>query len=102
MAIDPVQQKQLEGSWMAMKSRDIPVEVAYGWGRRFRSAPVAMGLAAPPVGMLFGAAPTVMSKSAGPMRKSSRSLSAGKWFSLLMFYYNFCVFVIDDFQFYLT
>jgi hypothetical protein len=30
--VDPKEQKELKDSWMVMKSRDIPVQVAHGWG----------------------------------------------------------------------
>lgn len=59
VAVDPKEQKDLKESWMMMKSRDIPVQVAHGWGgasrigvsflngngasRRRRGAPVALG-----------------------------------------------------------
>ncbi|XP_046436817.1 von Willebrand factor A domain-containing protein 5A-like [Daphnia pulex] len=32
VAVDPKEQKELKDSWMVMKSRDIPVQVAHGWG----------------------------------------------------------------------
>ena len=32
VAVDPKEQKELKESWMVMKSRDIPVQVAHGWG----------------------------------------------------------------------
>jgi hypothetical protein len=44
VAVDPKEQKELKESWMMMKSRDIPVQVAHGWGgaasRMRRGAPV--------------------------------------------------------------
>ena len=32
VAVDPKVQKELKESWMMMKSRDVPVHFAYGWG----------------------------------------------------------------------
>ncbi|EFX83005.1 hypothetical protein DAPPUDRAFT_302138 [Daphnia pulex] len=32
VAIDPKEQKELKESWMMMKSRDVPVQFAHGWG----------------------------------------------------------------------
>ena len=54
VAVDPKEQKELKESWMVMKSRDIPVQVAHGWGgggsRMRRCAPMnvqMMSLSAP-------------------------------------------------------
>ena len=35
VAVDPKANKVLEESWMMMKSRDVPVQVAHGWHRGF-------------------------------------------------------------------
>jgi hypothetical protein len=32
VAVDPKEQKELKESWMMMKSRDVPVQLAHGWG----------------------------------------------------------------------
>lgn len=50
MAVDPKVQKELKESWMMMKSRDVPLHLAHGWGGGFGLQ--AMGLrCAPPVAM---------------------------------------------------
>lgn len=48
MAVDPKEQKELKESWMTMKSRDIPLEIARGWGGGgFGFMPMAVGYCAP-------------------------------------------------------
>ncbi|KAI9555319.1 hypothetical protein GHT06_017833 [Daphnia sinensis] len=32
VAVDPKEQKELKESWMMMKSRDVPIQIAHGWG----------------------------------------------------------------------
>ena len=46
VAVDPKEQSSLKESWMMMKSRDVPVQVAHGWGGG--GFPYALGMAAPP------------------------------------------------------
>lgn len=37
VAVDPKEQKELKESWMMMKSRDVPVQIAHGWGGHVRN-----------------------------------------------------------------
>jgi hypothetical protein len=94
VAVDPKANKQLEESWMMMKSRDIPVQVAHGWHGGFAAPRMMMRCAAPPIAYsmampmsnmvpiaLGGAGPQPfasmerVSRSVAPMAKSmNRSL----------------------------
>ena len=49
VAVDPKANKPLEGSWMMMKSRDIPVQVAHGWHGGFGAPRMMMRCVAPPI-----------------------------------------------------
>jgi len=46
VAVDPKANKPLEGSWMMMKSRDIPVQFAHGWHGGFGAPRMMMSCAA--------------------------------------------------------
>ncbi|XP_046436816.1 von Willebrand factor A domain-containing protein 5A-like [Daphnia pulex] len=78
VAVDPKEQKDLKESWMMMKSRDIPVQVAHGWGggsRMRRGAPVPMCMDDPVENSCtsFGAPPPMampMMSNRAPMMKS--------------------------------
>jgi hypothetical protein len=78
VAVDPKEQKDLKESWMMMKSRDIPVQVAHGWGggsRMRRGAPVPMCMDDPVENSCtsFGAPPPMampMTSNRAPMMKS--------------------------------
>lgn len=88
VAVDPKANKQLEESWMMMKSRDIPVQVAHGWHGGFAAprmmmrSPIAQSMAMPMSNMvpiaLGGAGPQPfasmerVSRSVAPMAKSMK------------------------------
>lgn len=70
VAVDPKEQKDLKESWMMMKSRDIPVQVAHGWGgasRMRRGAPLQL-VSQSNSCMSFGPPPPMM-----PMPMSNRA-----------------------------
>nr|CAH0110060.1 unnamed protein product [Daphnia galeata] len=53
VAVDPKEQKELKESWMMMKSRDVPVELAHGWGGGYGGCPPMLGRSfGAPVAML--------------------------------------------------
>ena len=72
VAIDPKEQKELKESWMVMKSRDIPVQVAHGWGgggsRMRRCTPIGIPIGIP------ASAPRMMKKASVPMPLFAESL----------------------------
>ena len=53
VAVDPKEQKELKESWMMMKSRDVPVELAHGWGGGFGGCPPMGGSFGAPMAMAF-------------------------------------------------
>ena len=61
VAVDPKEQKELKESWMMMKSRDVPVQVAHGWGG------MAMCNSAAPQMLYGGGMPMARSKRSAPM-----------------------------------
>lgn len=78
VAVDPKEQQTLNESWMMMKSRDVPVQVAHGWGGG--ATFYAMALGGPPVGMAYGAAlggsSSRMMRSSAPMARARCSDSS--------------------------
>lgn len=88
VAVDPKEQKELKESWMMMKSRDIPVQVAHGWGGGIRnfggpmmlmaqnySAPMPMAqMCTDSYPMARCSMPSMMSKQ-GRMQKSMTSVA---------------------------
>lgn len=64
VAVDPKVQKELEESWMMMKSRDVPLHLAHGWGGGFGLQ--AMGLRCAPVAMAVVGHNHVYCLSGGP------------------------------------
>ncbi|KAI9556533.1 hypothetical protein GHT06_016323 [Daphnia sinensis] len=61
VAVDPKVQKELKESWMMMKSRDVPLHLAHGWGGGF-ALPALGRCAQPPMAMFcnFSAGPPMM------------------------------------------
>ncbi|XP_057373545.1 von Willebrand factor A domain-containing protein 5A-like [Daphnia carinata] len=80
VAVDPKVQKELKESWMMMKSRDVPLHMAHGWGGGFRlvaqggCAPVAMACSSAPPMMRSAMAHSLNSQP--PMMKRSMARRA--------------------------
>lgn len=75
MAVDPREQKELKDRWMTIKTRDIPVQEAHGWGgfaggmALFVASPQGM----PSTGMAFAApmARSMRKSRAAPMSENA-------------------------------
>lgn len=70
VAVDPKEQKELKESWMMMKSRDVPVEFAHGWGGGYQTFGIGGGALGgyPMLGRSLGAPMALACNYSAPMQ----------------------------------